>query len=189
MKGRALAVVVAAVAVGLVAFVILQMSRITPEGVEVGENEAQACVDSAGQECLPKVVFIDTAGKTWTPERLRGKVVMINFWATWCHPCIGEVPALEAAYSRHKDDGFVLLGLVMDNPSEAELAGFAHQTGLAYPVVQATAKLQQAFGSPTALPTTFVYDRTGHLRLRHRGPLSDASLEKILGELLAAPAS
>lgn len=188
MRGRALAVIVAAVAVGLVAFVLLQMSRVTGGGVEVGVQEAEACKEAAGDECLPRVMFHDSDGTTWSPQNLRGKVVMINFWATWCQPCVAEVPALQATYSRYQDDGFVLLGLVTDDPSEAKLAGFANRTGLAYPVVYANRELLSAFQFPSALPTTFLYDRTGKLRFRHRGPLSASRLEKLVKALLAEPA-
>lgn len=181
MKNRALVAALVAASVGLLAFVFFQVS--TSDGVRVGVKKAEACAEESPR-CLPKLDMLDTEGKAWTPETLAGKVVVINFWATWCAPCKAEVPDLARVYDRHRDDGVVLLGLMTDAVSDTVLANFSERTGLNYPVVRVDDELAYAFGYPNALPTTFVYDRSGHLVLERRGAIGAAELEDALDELL-----
>jgi thiol-disulfide isomerase/thioredoxin len=164
-------------------------SSVSHEGVKVGIRSAEACSKSRPAECLPDFGYVDTDGTAWTREGLSNKVVMINFWATWCAPCKAEIPALTAAYQRHAGEGFVLLGVMMDSDdvSEQALNAFSQNVGLDYPVVPIDSEIWSAFDAPEALPTTFVYDRTGKLRLRHRGALSESQLENVLKDLLAEP--
>jgi thiol-disulfide isomerase/thioredoxin len=164
-------------------------SSVSHEGVKVGIRSAQACSETKPAECLPDLGYIDTEDTVWTRERLANKVVMINFWATWCAPCKAEIPALTATYQRHAGEDFVLLGVMMDSDevSEQALASFAQSVGLDYPVVPIDSEIWSAFDAPEALPMTFIYDRSGKLRLRHRGALSESELERVVKELLAEP--
>lgn len=171
---------------GLALFFVLS-SMVSEEGGKVGIRAAQACAKAGPAECLPDLSYIDTEGTTWTRESLAGQVVMINFWASWCGPCKAEIPALTASYRRYADQGFVLLGVMMDAESVSgpELTSFAESVGLHYPVVPIDPDIWWAYDEPDALPTTFIYDRAGQLRMRHRGPLSEGQLESVLDELLA----
>jgi thiol-disulfide isomerase/thioredoxin len=164
-------------------------SSVSHEGVKVGIRSAEACSKSRPAECLPDLSYIDMDGTTWTREGLANKVVMINFWATWCAPCKAEIPALTAAYQSHAGEDFVLLGVMMDSDdvSEQALTAFSQSVGLDYPVVPIDAEIWAAFDAPEALPMTFIYDRAGKLRLRHRGALSESQLESVVKELLAEP--
>ena len=116
----------------------------------------------AGDACLPDVKFIDTTGVAHTPDTLRGKVVVINFWATWCGPCKKEIPDLSKLYLKFKDKGVVMLGvLTNDNPSEADLLNFQSDAIMEFPVVRQTSDILVSFNYPQALPTTYIYDRAG----------------------------
>jgi cytochrome c biogenesis protein CcmG/thiol:disulfide interchange protein DsbE len=165
-------------------------SLLTHQGVKVGIRTAEACSKTQPADCLPDLSYLDTDGTTWPRESLTGKVVMVNFWATWCGPCKAEIPALTASYQRHAHENFVLLGVMMDadDVSDEALMSFSQSVGLDYPVVPIDSDIWTAFDAPDALPMTFIYDRTGKLRLRHRGALSESQLESVIQELLAEPA-
>jgi thiol-disulfide isomerase/thioredoxin len=164
-------------------------SSVGHQGVKVGIRSAAACSETKPAECLPDLGYIDTDGTAWTREGLANKVVMVNFWATWCAPCKAEIPALTATYQRHASEDFVLLGVMMDSDdvSEQALDSFVQRVGLDYPVVPIDSDIWSAFDAPSALPMTFIYDRIGKLRLRHRGALSESQLESVVKELLAEP--
>jgi peroxiredoxin/Cu/Ag efflux protein CusF len=100
---------------------------------------------------------------------LRGKVVLLNFWATWCVPCRTEMPALEALYQRHKEAGLVVLAINMDTLSSTGLEAFVKEVAVTFPIVLdpawSTAKLYQVRG----LPTTYLIDRAGQVVVREVG--------------------
>lgn len=118
---------------------------------------------------------------------LEGQVVLINFWATWCKPCLKEIPALSAAYKKYKDQGFVLLGVMTDDVPTPKLQAFQKRRGMTYPIVRMDQELVEAFEYPESLPTTFVYSRDGRLHQRLRGEIRPAKLERMLKKLLADP--
>lgn len=181
-----------AVGLSAVALFVILSSSVSSDGgkVKLGVPSAEACTSTEPTKCLPHIDYLDKAGTAWTHDALAGKVVMVNFWATWCAPCKAEIPALTAAYEHHGDEGFVLLGVMMDSDTvdDEALAEFNKATGLDYPVVPIDADIWTAFDAPDALPTTFIYDRAGTLRLHHRGPLSEPDLEAVLAELMAESA-
>jgi thiol-disulfide isomerase/thioredoxin len=190
VKKAALIGIASAIVVVLVVVLAPSPSSMTKKG-SVGPRTAEACSETdPGDDCLPPLDFMGKDGTVWTKDALAGKVVMVNFWATWCRPCQTEIPALTATYHRHADAGFVLLGVMMDSDdvSDEELDAFAKRYNLDYPVVPLDGDIWREFGAPDALPTTLIYDRTGKLRLRQRGALSEASLRDDVEELLAEPA-
>jgi thiol-disulfide isomerase/thioredoxin len=130
--------------------------------VSCSSREAQAAC-AGGDECLPDINFVDTTGTAHTPDQLRGKVVVVNFWATWCGPCKKEIPDLSKLYKQYKDKGVVMLGvLTNDNPSQGELLNFQSDYEMEFPVVRQTSDILVSFNYPQAIPTTFIYDRAGH---------------------------
>ena len=160
---------------------LLVISAVSLVGCEAGK--AQAC--GTGDECLPDVKFIDTTGAAHTMDSLRGKVVLINFWATWCGPCKKEIPDLSKLYLKFKEKGVVMLGvLTNDNPSETDLLNFQSDAVMEFPIVRQTSDILVSFNYPQALPTTFIYDRAGRRVGKPRvGAIKHEDMEAMLTEL------
>ena len=101
-------------------------------------------------------------GKPFRLSDLKGKVVLINFWATWCGPCAKEIPELVALQQKYAARGFTVVGVSEDkNPKDA--ADFAVATKMNYPVVMQTDTAKSAYGGIPALPTTFILDKNGNI--------------------------
>jgi len=103
----------------------------------------------------------DLNGKSWTLKDLKGKVVMLNFWATWCPPCRKEMPDLEALYKRFGQQGFVILGISDDEPDKVRT--FVQQHGVSYPVLLDPGSKVNHLLMINGIPKTFVYDRDGKI--------------------------
>jgi len=103
----------------------------------------------------------DITGKPWTLKDLRGKVVLVNFWATWCPPCRKEMPDLEALYKRFKDQGLVILSISDEDPNKVRL--FVAQMNVTYPVLLDSDRKVNDMFQIYGIPKTFVYDRSGKL--------------------------
>ena len=140
---------------------------------------------SSGKDCLPALTFEDIDKHKLSTESFKDKVVVVNFWATWCGPCKKEIPAFNRVYTQYKDKGVVMLGMLQDNQvDDVGLLNFMSDQELTYPVVRANTDILAAFEFPNALPTTFIYDKRGKVRLVHRGPLEERELSAKLDELL-----
>ncbi len=163
----------------------LLLLGLTAASCSTPEAAAASCTKAA-PDCKPKVTFVDTAGHAYAPETLAGKVVVVNFWATWCKPCMAEIPAFSRVYSSYQGSkDVVMLGVMTDNPDEMALLNFMSDHELLYPVVRADRDILMAFQYPEAIPTTFVYGRSGKLEVSHRGPMNDDELKPIIDKLLA----
>jgi thiol-disulfide isomerase/thioredoxin len=180
--------------VGIIIFLFVHLSADPKKGIELGPAHASAC-DKGSQNCLPEVTFVDTSGHAFTAKELAGKVVVVNFWATWCHPCEKEIPDLSRAYDKYKAQGVVFLGVMADQPSpDAQaLLNFQSDHEMTYPVVRVNPELLQSFDYPENLPTTFVFDRSGprvdvdhNQRFFHLGAITEKRLSSVLDSLVAS---
>jgi len=114
---------------------------------------------------LPDFSLKDLQGREIFSADLRGKVVLIDFWATWCQPCKKEMPGYEKLLDRYGPHGFTVVGFKFDTMMDMEdPALFAKKIGVRYPLVVASDDLKQKFGGIQGLPTTMLYDRDGILR-------------------------
>lgn len=125
---------------------------------------------------VPDFQVTDLDGKTWTSSSLRGKVVFINYWATWCPPCRAEIPDLVALQQKYKDQ-IVVVGISEDEIAPDQVKAFAAKYGVNYPIAMNTPELRKIFKGIVALPTTFVLDRDGKVAQKHVGQLNAAMTE------------
>ena len=113
----------------------------------------------------------------------KGKVVLLNFWATWCPPCLAEIPEFVKVYEEKKGDGFTILGVSTDDTPE-QLRAFASERKVTYPLLLITPEVEDAYGPLFGLPTSILIARDGSVCKRHFGPMSREQLEKELKPLL-----
>jgi thiol-disulfide isomerase/thioredoxin len=123
-------------------------------------------------------------GKAIGTEQLKGKVVVVDFWATWCGPCIHEIPGYIALQKKYADRGLVIVGLSVDQQGADTVSKFISARGINYPVALATPEVISAFGDIEAIPTTILIDRDGNIRHRKVGAMETADYEKLLVSVL-----
>jgi len=114
---------------------------------------------------LPEFSAKDLEGHNVSSADLRGKVVLIDFWATWCQPCRKEMPGYQKLLDRYGSSGFAVIGFKANMMADTESPlRFAKKIGVNYPLIVATDDLTQKFGGIEGLPTTLLYDKDGILR-------------------------
>jgi len=134
---------------------------------------------------LPEFSVKDWQGHPLSSADLRGKVVLIDFWATWCQPCKKEMPGYQKLADEYGSRGFVVIGLKFDTmPDMEDPIQFAKGIGVHYPLAVATDDLKQKFGGIEGLPTTMLYDRQGILRMKIIGFEYTDNIEQALKPLL-----
>jgi thiol-disulfide isomerase/thioredoxin len=134
---------------------------------------------------LPDFSVKDLEGHTLSSSDLSGKVVLIDFWATWCQPCKKEMPGYQKLVDEYGRQGFVVVGFKFDTmPDMEDPAQFAKGIGVHYPLAVATDYVKQQFGGIEGLPTTMLYDRHGILRTKVIGFEYTDNIESALKTLL-----
>lgn len=131
------------------------------------------CLPLAGQAA--DFTLEDLQGKTHRLSDYRGKWVLVNFWATWCPPCLSEIPELTALHNSHKD--LVVIGIAMDYSSGRAVADFAKKHGISYPVVLGNRKIVAQIGDLDVLPTSYLYSPTGEQVSSQAGEVTRESVE------------
>jgi cytochrome c biogenesis protein CcmG, thiol:disulfide interchange protein DsbE len=130
-------------------------------------------------------------GDSISLQALRGKVVLLNVWATWCHPCREEVPFLQGLHERHASRGLELVGVSVDAAGEERsILDFARRYGMTYPVWRDPAERVSSTFLIIGVPASFLVGRDGTLLWRKTGPVSesDTAFARLLEQALAAPA-
>lgn len=126
-------------------------------------------------------------GRVFTPDSLRGRVVLVNVWATWCAPCRVEMPALQQLADAYAAEGVVVLGLSVDRGPAAEVDAFLAERDIMYPVAIVDDRTVAAFGGVRGYPTSLLLDRTGVIVHSVVGPIGPLTLRPALRRLLAEP--
>jgi thiol-disulfide isomerase/thioredoxin len=152
------------------------------EGADAGAGASCAGVR---ERCLPPLHLVDLHGVTHALGARDGKVVVVNFWSTWCEPCLREIPAFVAVQRELGPRGVTFFGVLDDDVSSQVALDAAAELGMTYPSAMIDPRIIDAFDDPRRLPTTFVFDRRGALQLAHVGPLTADALTAVLEPLLA----
>jgi cytochrome c biogenesis protein CcmG, thiol:disulfide interchange protein DsbE len=136
-----------------------------------------------GEEA-PAFVLETLEGEAVSLEQLRGQVVLVNFWATWCPPCRVEMPGFERVYRDRRADGFTIVGVSTDRGRRV-VDEFVGARDLTFPIAMATGGIVADFGGVRALPTSFLIDRSGRVRHEVRGYFAEPALRLAVDRLLA----
>ena len=139
----------------------------------------------AGDRTRPEVAVTLLDGRPLSLAALRGQVVLVNVWATWCAPCRVEMPLLEQTWQRHRAAGFVLLGASVDRGDPATVRAFLAEHGISYPVAIVGADVIQALGGVVGYPTSILIGRDGRVQHRVMGPIGPVTLEPAIRRALA----
>lgn len=123
-------------------------------------------------------VLTDTQGQIHDLARHHGKWVLVNLWATWCAPCLAEMPELEALSESRKD--LVVLGLAVDGQNVRRITQFASGLNITYPLIAGNPELARQFG-PRGYPTSLLYDPSGKQVLFREGPVTRLEIERFMG--------
>jgi thiol-disulfide isomerase/thioredoxin len=141
----------------------------------------------------PAVTFKDLQGQDLPLASLKGKVVIVNFWATWCEPCRVEIPWMIGFQQKYADKGFTILGVAMDDEGKSVVAPYVqstqfdvngHSMTMNYPIVLGDDDIAGKFGGLLGFPTTIVISRDGKIQKRFIGLADEAELDKEIKALL-----
>ena len=124
----------------------------------------------------------DMAGKNHTLAQYSGKWVVVNYWATWCPPCLEEVPDLVALYDSRKAKDVMVFGVVFDYESTAEVNEYIDDMLMSYPIVLGDDEVSRQIGMADVLPTTFIYNPKGELVKTKRGLVTKQYLEDVINK-------
>lgn len=124
--------------------------------------------------------YPDLQGKTHHLSDYRGKWVLVNYWATWCPPCLEELPELEIFHNNYKDTLAVVLGVNMEGIKAERLSGFVEDQFISYPILIAGEDTSQLLGKVPGLPTSYLINPQGEIVARQVGPIDAASIEEFI---------
>lgn len=116
---------------------------------------------------------------------LKGKVILLDFWATWCPPCRAEIPHFNELYAAYHGKGLEIVGLALDQNGPADVVAFVQQQSVSYPIAMGTSAIVEAYGGVRGIPTTFLIDPQGRIAKKYVGYQEKQVFEKEIQALLA----
>lgn len=130
----------------------------------------------------PELSFTDLAGKKLELSSYRGKVVILNFWATWCEPCRAEIPRFVDLQNKYRDRGLQIIGISLDDDPKP-VRSFYQQFKMNYPVAVGDANVAERYGGILGLPVNFVINREGRIHAKHMGDVDISLIEQEINSL------
>lgn len=186
--------------IGIFAFGILAgcskdvpKKEVKPQQKSVRKLEEESKVTSSVPESTPAEKQWGNApdftlpkfkGGQFTLSSLKGKVIILDFWATWCGPCRMEIPGFIKLYEKYKDSGLEIVGVALDRSGERAVGPFAKQYGINYIIVFGGREITQKYGGIPGIPTTFIIDRKGNIAGKHIGYAPKEAFEEVIKKLL-----
>ena len=138
------------------------------------------------QQLAPSVIFTTIEGKKISMASLKGKIVLVNFWATDCRACVTEMPALASTYNLYKDKGFEIIAVAMPYDPPAQVLNYATQKKLPFPVMDdGFGEMTAKFDDVSVTPTTYIYNQQGKLIQYTNGALNFKKLHQLLDKELS----
>lgn len=163
---------------------VLGIAVIGMLGYGLWPRTAAVSAPDSMRERIESVRVQTLAGEQFSLGDLRGKVVLVNFWATWCSGCRSEMPGFQAVYDGYRNRGFTILAFSVDETGAGTVRDFLREHGYTFPVAMATEGAARSFGA-RGVPVSFLIDRKGEIRKTVHGVFHEADLEAEVRQLLA----
>jgi peroxiredoxin len=144
------------------------------------DRTAVAADQGAVAQPAPAWKLKDLDGREVSSDQFKGKVVVVDFWATWCGPCIEEIPGYIALQKKYGATGLVIVGVSLDRKGPAHVKQFAQTQGMNYTLVMGDEDVVEAFGGFQAIPTTFLIGREGRILHKKTGAAPAEEYEKLV---------
>ncbi|HWR51368.1 MAG TPA: redoxin family protein [Bryobacteraceae bacterium] len=181
-RARRLKLLVLAAAVGVAIYAFMPKHAATSGPVKA----------ASARKAIPEFALPAASGGEWKVADNRGKVILVNFWATWCPPCRRETPELVRIHDKYAQRGFSVVGISLDDNPESVVPRFVEQFKMSYPVLYPTADFGMA-AEVQSLPTTVLVDRQGRIARTYLGAVSEdmlaGDIEQLLQERPVVPAA
>lgn len=139
-----------------------------------------SCFSQADVAAKPDFLLKDMAGGQHQLSHYKGKWVLVNYWATWCPPCLEEVPDLVNLYDQHQQKDLVVLGVVFDYKDVKEVSEYVDDMLMSYPIVLGDDSVIEQIGAADVMPTTFIYNPKGKLVKIKRGVVTKQYVENLM---------
>jgi len=152
----------------------------SPADSETSLNELRGAV-------APDFTAVDNSGATVRLSDFRGKVIVLNFWATWCPPCTHEIPWFVEFQQKYGDAGLAVVGISLDDDGWKSVSPFLLQMGVNYPVIMGDKQITRLYGGMNSLPATVIVDRSGRVAANHVGLISHDDFESGIRAMLNLP--
>ena len=147
------------------------------------QQTAQQNVSQNNNNKAPNFSLVDTKGKKISLSDFKGKVVIIDFWATWCPPCRRGIPDLIDLQKEYKGK-LAIIGVSLDTDSKKDVVPFIKNYGINYPVVYGNAQIVGEYGNIQAIPTSFIIDKDGNIVNKHVGLVPKSKLKEEITSLM-----
>jgi thiol-disulfide isomerase/thioredoxin len=148
-------------------------------------SSAPAASSTSANDVAPAWTLKNLDGKPVSLSDFKGKVVVLDIWATWCPPCRAEIPHFIEIQNEYKDKGVTVVGMSVDSTGPADVAKFVKDNGMNYPIVMADEATATAYGADQGIPFTLVIDKNGNVVSRHLGLTDKEVFEDDIKKALA----